>query len=94
MCLKWANLFRKPLFVNAALVKLSLYALWDANHSGNFTPGLPSASSTSGCRPPQRGHHGNRREASAGVILSMFIHRSQLSGGTSSLTYDILHKDG
>lgn len=79
MCLKWAGLCGEALFLTPALVKLSLSAPCGANHSDNFTPDLPSASSTSGCRPPQLGHHGNRWEASAGVGLSIHLYTSYSS---------------
>lgn len=54
-----------------AFVKLSLYGPCGAIHSGNFTPDLPSASSTSRCGPPQLGCLGNRVKASAAVGSSM-----------------------
>lgn len=69
MCLKWADPCGEPLFVSAALVKFSLYAPCSVNLQviSHLTCHLP-------VRPA--GHHGNRRDASAGVGLSIYLYTS------------------
>lgn len=71
LCVKWVDPCAELFSGTRAFVKLSLYGPCGAVHSGNFTPDLPSASSTSGCGPPQLGCLGNRVKASPAVGSSM-----------------------